>query len=199
MNKKALVLATRNRDKSREIRDIFRASGIIIWDVSEFPQAPEVEETGKTLEANALLKARTIFKILKLPVLADDTGLEVLALNNAPGVYSARYAGENVSYEENNYKLLHEMFTVPAGKRAARFRCVSAFVAEGVEHTVEGTCTGAIATELRGKQGFGYDPLFIPMGFDKTFAELDMETKNRLSHRAEAFRAMKDYLIKLDF
>ena len=199
MNKKALVLATRNPDKAREIRDIFRRSGILIWSVSEFPQAPEVEETGETLKDNALLKARTIFGVLHLPVLADDTGLEVRALNNAPGVYSARYAGEDATYADNNRKLLHELRDVPPDERDASFRCVAAFVADGIEHTFEGVCTGTIGAEPRGWNGFGYDPLFVPMGFDKTFAQLDAETKNRLSHRAEAFRAMCDYLVKLDF
>ena len=190
-----LVLATRNPGKVREIRALLGEFPCEIIDLGSFPELPEVIEDGQTLEQNARKKAWTIFQATKLPALADDSGLEVQALGMRPGVFSARYAGEHVSYEDNNRKLLDELKGVPGRLRTARFRCVAAFVAEGVEHVTEGVCEGSLALELRGVHGFGYDPLFIPNGFQESFAELSPEVKNRISHRSEAFQAMRRFLL----
>jgi XTP/dITP diphosphohydrolase len=131
-----------------------------------------------------------------LPVLSDDTGLEVFSLDMAPGVYSARYAGQNVSYADNNRKLLKELNGLDGDKRKAQFRCIIAFVSEGVERVFEGVCKGSIIEQERGTGGFGYDPLFKPQGFDQTFAELPPDTKNLISHRGKALDVTKEFLIQ---
>jgi len=177
-----LLLATRNPGKIGEITALLE--GI-----------PEVDEDGKTLEENALKKARLAFAATQYPSLADDTGLEVFALQMAPGVRSARYSGEDATYEMNNEKLLSALAGVPAQERKARFRCVVAFVDKGTEHVAEGICNGMIAGACRGEEGFGYDPLFIPDGYPLTFAELSREVKNSISHRARALGVMRSYLI----
>jgi XTP/dITP diphosphohydrolase len=148
------------------------------------------------LEANALKKARTAFARTGLPSLADDSGLEVYYLNGKPGVHSARYAGENATYDDNNRKLLRAMLGTMLEQRTARFRCVIAFVAKDIEKVVEGVCPGSIAEEPRGSGGFGYDPLFVPDGFTKTYAELSSDTKNRISHRGKALNEIKDVLVR---
>jgi len=180
-----LVIATRNIHKLDEIRGIFDFGGLEVASAFDFPEIPDVVEDRDTLEGNALKKAVEIAAATGLWAMADDSGLEVEALNGAPGVYSARYAGEHCSYADNNAKLLR----VLAGKenRAARFRTVIALSdPEGHAQTVEGECAGVIIEELRGTNGFGYDPLFIPDGYTQTFAELDAGEKNRISHRARA-------------
>ena len=183
-----LLVATRNRHKLEEILQIFALPGMTLLAADEVPGLPEdVVEDAETFERNALKKARELCRASGLWTLADDSGLEVAALNNAPGVYSARYAGEPCSYQANNAKLLREL----AGKadRRARFRCVIALCApDGREWTVDGSCPGRIIRETRGANGFGYDPLFVPDGFEQTFAELDGATKNRISHRGNALR-----------
>jgi XTP/dITP diphosphohydrolase len=195
-----LILATRNPGKSKEIRAILHSLPIEIISLLDTVDLPEVVEDGTTLELNALKKAREIFRAAGIPSLADDSGLEVYALGMRPGVLSARFAGERVSYEANNQKLLHEMRDLPQGQRGARFRCVTAFVARDLEKISEGICTGKIIAKTRGRGGFGYDPLFVPDGYDKTFAELSLEVKNRISHRAQALQMMKlvleDYFLK---
>ena len=194
---KTIILATLNKGKEEEIRKLFEGLSIELKGLRHFPEIPETKETGATLEANALLKARTIHQRLRLPVISDDTGLEVFALGKQPGVYSARYAGENVSYADNNRKLLSEMKKFKGNDRAAQFRTVAAFVSDQVEHIVEGVCKGEILEKQRGTAGFGYDPLFRPEGSQKTFAELSTEEKNVLSHRGKAFLAMKDFLLNV--
>jgi XTP/dITP diphosphohydrolase len=194
MMPKKLVLATKNPGKVREMRAILADIPVGIQSLIDFPYAPEIVEDGDSLEENALKKARIIFNYLKLPVLSDDTGLEVFSLGLAPGVYSARYAGQNVSYADNNRKLLKELNGLDGDKRKAQFRCVVAFVSEGVEKVFEGVCKGSIIEQERGTGGFGYDPLFKPQGFDQTFAELPPETKNLISHRGNALKAAKEFL-----
>ena len=182
-----LVLATRNAHKLEEIRDIFDFKSLDVLSAFDFPEIPDVVEDGDTLEANAVKKAVEIAKATGCWALADDSGLEVAALGGAPGIYSARYAGEQCSYSDNNEKLLCEL----AGKpdRSAQFRTVIALSdPEGNVQTVEGACPGRIIEELRGSNGFGYDPLFVPEGYTETFAELDSEVKNRISHRARALQ-----------
>ena len=182
-----LVIATRNAHKLGEIRAIFDFRGLEVRSAFDFPEIPDVVEDGDTLEANAEKKATEIAKATGCWALADDSGLEVAALGGAPGVYSARYAGEQCSYSGNNEKLLREL----AGKpdRSAQFRTVIALSdPAGNVQTLEGVCPGVIIEELRGINGFGYDPLFVPEGCTETFAELSAEVKNRISHRARALR-----------
>ena len=181
-----VLVATRNRHKLEEIRQIFALPGLDLLAADELPGLPaDVEEDADTFEGNALKKARVLCAASGLWTLADDSGLEVAALDNAPGVYSARYAGEPCSYPANNAKLLRELGA--SEDRRARFRCAIALCApDGREWTVDGSCPGRILHAARGANGFGYDPLFVPDGFDKTFAELDGATKNRISHRGRA-------------
>ena len=155
-----LVIATRNEDKIREIREIFEGSGFELSSLSEFPQAPEVEETGETLLENALLKAESAANATGLPAIADDTGLFVDALNGEPGVRSSRYAGENVSYEENRKMLLKNLDNVPEAERTARFETIAVLVDEREHFTAKGEVEGLITSEQRGSNGFGYDPIF---------------------------------------
>lgn len=182
-----LVIATRNKHKLEEIHTIFKLPGLTLLSAMDFPDVPDVVEDGKTFEENAVKKAVTLARATGLWTLADDSGLEVDALNEEPGVYSARYAGEPVSYPANNRKLLAEMKSIT--NRRARFRCVIALASPGGKaQTVEGRCEGAIIHGLRGGQGFGYDPLFVPDGYSETFAEMNPEAKNAISHRGRAFK-----------
>ncbi len=189
-----LVLATRNPHKTEEMRALLSGSGITIRDLTEFPDCPEVEEDGKTLEDNALKKALAAHRCTGLPVIADDTGLEVYYLLGAPGVYSARYAGENATYEDNNRRLLEEMKQVPPRKRQARFRCVVALVGKGLEQYFEGKVEGDLLREPRGSNGFGYDPIFRPQGDARSYAELSADEKNAVSHRGLAIRQLQEFL-----
>lgn len=185
---KTLLLATRNPNKIREILEILGDSGFHLRSLLDYPELPDTVEDGATLEENALKKARSALRLTGLPSLADDSGLEVFHLNGKPGVHSARYAGETATYADNNRKLLRELQNASSEERRAVFRSVIAFVAPGVEQIVEGRSPGTIAKEPRGKGGFGYDPLFIPEGFDKTYAELEQHLKNRISHRGIALQ-----------
>lgn len=180
-----LVIATRNPHKLAEIQAIFNMKGLDVCSALDFPDIPDVVEDGDTLEGNAIKKAVALCSATGLTALADDSGLEVEALGGAPGVYSARYAGEPCSCAGNNAKLLREL----SGKsnRRARFRTVIALACPGKEPVaVEGIADGVIAGAPRGENGFGYDPLFIPDGYKQTFAELSSKVKNRISHRARA-------------
>jgi XTP/dITP diphosphohydrolase len=182
-----LILASRNRHKLEEIRTLFDLPGLELSSALDHPEIPDVEEDGKTFEENAVKKAATLARAMGCWALADDSGLEVDALGGAPGVYSARYAGEPVSYPANNQKLLRELRG--ATDRRARFRCVVALASPlGKARTVEGRCEGRIIHEIRGAKGFGYDPLFVPDGFEKTFAEMESSAKNRISHRGRALQ-----------
>lgn len=189
-----LVLASRNKNKIQEMKELVSGLGIEVFSALDFPELEEVEEDLPTLEGNALKKARYVHQKTGLPALSDDTGLEVQALKGAPGVYSARYAGERASYQDNVLKLLKEM----DGKenRKAQFRTVVALVAKENEHEFEGICEGEIIKEQRGEKGFGYDPVFLPNGFDATFAELDSSTKNEISHRGRAIQKFISFLSK---
>ena len=184
-----IFLATNNRHKIEEISIILRHSvpALEITTINNYPNFPKVEEDAPTLEGNALLKARAGFRETGLLTLADDTGLEVFYLNMQPGVFAARYAGPSATYADNNAKLLQTMKGVPPRRRHARFRCAVAIVGKGVEKTAEGFIEGMIRESPRGTGGFGYDPLFVPQGFDRTYAELSSEEKNTFSHRARAF------------
>ena len=180
-----LVIATRNAHKLDEIHHIFDFQHLEVLSAFDFPDVPDVVEDGETLEENAKKKAVEVALATGCWALADDSGLEVAALDGAPGVYSARYAGEHCSYADNNAKLLQEL--TGKSNRSARFRTVIALSdPAGRVETVSGECAGAIIKEQRGTNGFGYDPLFVPDGYSQTFAELSVEEKNRISHRANA-------------
>jgi XTP/dITP diphosphohydrolase len=182
-----LVIATRNAHKLEEIQEIFDFQGLEVLSAFDFPEVPDVVEDGDTLEANAIKKAVEVAEATGCWSLADDSGLEVAALDGAPGVYSARYAGEQCSYTDNNDKLLREL--ADQDDRSAQFRTVLALSdPEGNVQTLEGACPGEIIEDLRGTNGFGYDPLFIPKGYSETFAELDSSIKNKISHRARALQ-----------
>lgn len=187
-----LVLASRNKNKIEEMKSLVAGLGIEVFSALDFPELEEVEEDLPTLEGNALKKARYVHQQTGLPALSDDTGLEVEALNGAPGVYSARYAGENATYQDNVLKLLREMNGNK--NRSAQFRTVVALVTQDEEFTFEGICEGEIIAEQRGEKGFGYDPVFLPKGFENTFAELDGSTKNEISHRGRAIHKFISFL-----
>lgn len=186
-----ILIASRNEHKIQEIREIFDLPGVEWVSTAEFPELADVVEDGDTFEANAVKKATELARATGLWALADDSGLEVTALGNAPGVISARYAGEPCSHAKNNEKLLRELAN--QSDRSARFRCVAALSdPSGKSQTVSGSCPGHILSALRGTEGFGYDPLFVPEGYDTTFAEMGAEQKNRLSHRGHAMKAAQE-------
>ena len=193
-----LVLATQNQDKVREIKSFLSGLKIRILTLDNFKPTSKLKETGQTLEENALQKAEQVYRLTKLPSLADDSGLEVEYLKGKPGVRSSRFAGEKATYLDNNLKLLRLLKNVPAQKRKARFRCVMALkLNEKKTKLLKGKVSGSIATERKGKSGFGYDPVFyIPM-LKKTFAQLSLKQKNRISHRAKALEKVKKYLQSL--
>ena len=191
-----LVLATNNQDKIREIRNLLDDLPITILTSDDFLEFPDPEETGETLEENAVLKAREISEFTGHPALADDSGLEVDALDGAPGVYSSRYAGPGCTYEDNNRKLLGELEGVPDDKRTARFRCVIAVAwSPGEIETVEGRAEGVIAGDIVGRKGFGYDPVFYYPPADKRFSEMSLDEKNLVSHRGKALTLARDVII----
>lgn len=193
--KRKLVIATNNAHKLQEIAAIL-GDEIELLSLKDICCFDEIPETAETLEGNALMKARYIRDRFGMDCFADDTGLEVEALHGAPGVYSARYAGgEGHDSEANMQKLLKEL--QGETNRAARFRTVIALLMDGEEHLFEGIVNGSIIEEKRGAAGFGYDPLFVPTGYDATFAELGEEVKNQISHRARAVQQLVDFLRKV--
>ncbi|MEA5129322.1 MAG: non-canonical purine NTP diphosphatase [Proteiniphilum sp.] len=189
---KEMVFATNNPHKLDEIRKIGEGR-LRILSLADIDCHEEIEETGNTLEENALIKARFIKEKYGYDCFADDTGLEVDALKGAPGVYSARYAGEGCSFTDNMDKLLTALQGIE--NRTAQFRTVIALVLNGKEYLFDGVIKGKIIEEKRGSTGFGYDPIFMPDGYDKTFAELGNEVKNTISHRALAMEKLVDFLI----
>ncbi|MCS5695277.1 XTP/dITP diphosphatase [Desulfofundulus thermocisternus] len=195
-----LVLATRNPGKVRELSQLLSPLGYEVLSLEHFPGVPEVVEDGATFKDNAVKKATAVARHTGQLALADDSGLEVDYLGGAPGVRSARFAGEGHDDRANNEKLLRLLAGVPPEKRTARFRCVVAVATpEGKVLTTEGTCEGIIAEEPRGEGGFGYDPLFYVPSCGKTFAELEPEVKNRISHRGRALALMREILAGLRY
>ncbi len=190
-----LVLATRNPHKGAELAAILAGLPVRIRTMDEFPDVPDVVEDGETCEANAVKKARAVSEATGLLAVADDTGLEVDALGGRPGVYAARYAGQQATYEDNCRKLLQELAGVPHDRRTARFVTVAA-VAEPSEkvQVTTGRLDGLITEAQVGEQGFGYDPVFYVPDLGKTLAELSSEEKNRISHRAKAFAQVRELL-----
>ncbi|MFM2490311.1 ribonuclease PH [Enterococcus avium] len=192
IEEKTIVIATRNSGKAKEFAALFAKEGYQIKTLLDYPDLPDVEETGMTFEENARLKAETIAQLLQQPVLADDSGLVVDALNGMPGIFSARFAGERKSDAANNAKLLHELTNVPDEQRTAHFHCTLVFAAHTKESlVVEADWDGRIARIPQGDNGFGYDPLFIVPGYDKTSAELTSEEKNKISHRGMAVKELE--------
>lgn len=187
-----LFLASGNPHKIEELQQILKPLGIQLKSTLDYPDAPEVVEDQPDLKGNALKKAQFWYDKTGLPSIADDTGLEVNALNGAPGVYSARYAGENVTYQDNVDKLLKELDGEK--NRSAQFRTVIAYINSDKNHLFEGVCKGEILAEEKGSKGFGYDPIFQPEGYEKTFAELDAEEKNKISHRGKALEKFLDFV-----
>ena len=186
-----IIFATGNEGKMREIREILAGMETEILSMKEAGLQSDAEETGTTFEENAVLKAKAVYEKMKMPVISDDSGLEVDYLNGAPGVYSHRYAGENATDADRCSKLLSELSGVEKEKRTARFVCVICFIDEnGTETVIRGTCEGYIGTEPRGENGFGYDPVF--MYGDRSFAEISAEEKNSVSHRADALRKFSE-------
>jgi XTP/dITP diphosphohydrolase len=195
-----LVLATRNNDKVREISEMLEArTELQLLSLHSYPDAPVVVEDGTTYEENAIKKASTLATYTGHLTIADDSGLEVDALDGAPGVYSARYGGENASDQDRITKLLDAIQGVPADQRSGRFICVVA-IADPLSQpeVVRGVCEGHITHTPRGEAGFGYDPVFVPAGYDKTFAELGDEIKNRISHRARALDKARKRLSEMN-
>lgn len=186
-----IVFATNNKHKVREISDLLDKNFTLL-SLADLNITEEIPEEAETLEENALFKARYVHEKTGLNVFADDTGLEVSALGGAPGVYSARYAGEGRSFDDNIEKLLREMQNTT--DRSARFRTVIALILNGTEYLFEGTVDGEIIMERRGNGGFGYDPVFLAAGYDRTFAEIPLGEKNRISHRAKAVRHLLEFL-----
>ncbi|MGI6226479.1 MAG: XTP/dITP diphosphatase [Peptococcales bacterium] len=187
MGNQKVVIATGNQGKLQEFRKLLQPLNIEVLSLEDFPEIGEIEEDGTTFAQNALIKAKTVNDTVKMISLADDSGLEVDYLRGLPGVHSARFAGEPKDDKANNDKLLGLLEGVPLEKRTARFKCVIAIIDfDGKEYLAEGSCEGLILTEEQGKAGFGYDPLFYVPQYQKTFAELEMEAKNKISHRGIA-------------
>ena len=192
-----IIIATHNHGKIAEFKQLLSDLPITIYSLHDFPNIPEVEETGTTFHENAKLKAETIANILGKPVVADDSGLVIDALDGAPGVYSARYAGEPTDDERNIAKVLEKLAYANDKKRTAFFVCVLAFAIPNKDTIFqEGKCYGTITQKPVGEYGFGYDPIFIPNGYKETFAQLDAMIKNKLSHRYHALLAMRQYLLE---
>ena len=199
---KTVIIATKNQGKAKEFESLFAAKGYEVKTLLDVPDSPDIEETGTTFEENAILKAEAISKEYNQVVIADDSGLIVDALDGRPGVYSARYAGEDKSDEANTNKVLSELKGVPEKERTARFYCALAVASPNQKTiTVSGTIEGFITEQPVGKNGFGYDPIFFVKELGKTTAELSKDEKNKISHRANALKALEgklDTFLKLE-
>lgn len=192
---KELLVATRNKKKLEEIRYLLKDLNLKITSLDDYPDLPTIEEDGKTFAQNAIKKAATIALATKKLTLGEDSGLEVAALRNHPGIYSARYSDPGATDEKNNRKLLKELKDVPLNKRQARYRCsVALATGKKLIGVVEGRCSGMIALKRAGKNGFGYDPLFMIPRYQKTFGELSSEMKAKMSHRYRALEKFKKLL-----
>ncbi|WP_100402174.1 XTP/dITP diphosphatase [Bacillus sp. FJAT-42315] len=190
-----VIIATKNKGKAKEFAEMFASFEMKVETLLDYPEYADVEETGETFEENAILKAEEICRLTGRLVIADDSGLMIDALDGRPGVYSARYAGEEKSDEANIQKVLKELHGVASDKRTARFYCALAIAMPGKETaTVAGTCEGKITEEKQGTNGFGYDPIFYVESFEATMAELAPETKNSISHRGNALNKLKELL-----
>lgn len=190
-----VIFATQNKGKSQEVKNLFEGTNIQIVTLADLGNDIDIEETGTTLYENALIKAKTIYEIYKMPVISDDSGLEIELLNGRPGVYSARYAGENCSFDDNNKKVTEELKSFPHPHRA-KFVSQALYFDGSEIISFVGELPGRMIDKPRGNFGFGYDPIFIPDGFANTLAELSLEEKNVISHRAKSFEQLKSKLVK---
>ena len=193
---KRMLIATTNKGKMDDIREIFKGLNLEILSFLDFDNYPEVIEDGDTFEANAIKKAKAAYDFFKIHVVADDSGLSVSQLNGAPGVISARYAGENATDEQNNNKLISELENFPE-PHLAKYICIAVYYNGTNLKVVDGDCKGRIIRQGRGSNGFGYDPYFIPDGYELTMGELSLQEKNKISHRFKAFEQLKEILIDL--
>ncbi len=196
---KEIFIGTKNEGKIKEIKEILNFSFVKWITFRELDRWLEIEEVGKTFEENAILKGKTFARYFNLPTISDDSGLEVDALGGEPGIYSSRYSEPESNDEKNIKKVLEKLKGVPFPERTARFRCVAAFVIpDGEIVTAEGLCEGHIGFEPKGEKGFGYDPIFIPLGYERTLAQFSLQEKNKISHRGKALRLLKrkiEYLL----
>ncbi|WP_243386130.1 XTP/dITP diphosphatase [Bacillus kexueae] len=192
---KEIVVATKNKGKVKEFVDMLEPRGFTVLSLLDIDESIDVEETGTTFQENAILKAETISKMVNKPVIADDSGLAIDALNGEPGVYSARYAGDEKNDRQNIEKVLVKLQNIPKEKRTARFHCVLAYAHPEKETvTVDGTCEGFITEDILGENGFGYDPIFFVPEKEKTMAQMTKEEKNQISHRANALKQFESIL-----
>ena len=197
---KEFIIATKNQGKLREIRELLKDFDFKVTSLADYPDAPDIVEDGDSFAANALIKANIIGRYTGKLVMGEDSGIEVDYLNGAPGIYSARFAGEHATDEDNNKKLMQELSGVSADKRSARYQCYCALV-DGDKQIdiVHGSCEGFITEDPRGNNGFGYDPYFLIEEYGKTFGELDPSIKAKISHRAQALKLVKELLSKNSF
>ncbi|MGK9367469.1 RdgB/HAM1 family non-canonical purine NTP pyrophosphatase [Melioribacter sp. Ez-97] len=191
-----IIFATQNQGKNKEVKNILNGNSLEVYSLYDLGNNIEIEETGNTFKENAFLKAKTIYDVYKVPVIADDSGLEIEQLDGRPGVFSARYAGENCTFDDNNKKVLKELEDKPEPHNA-RFVCHAVFYDGDNLLEAVGYLKGVITKTPAGEHGFGYDPIFIPEGYDKTLAELELEEKNKISHRSMAFKELKEKILKL--
>lgn len=195
MEMRELVVATKNKSKLREIKELLKDFNFKITSLADYPNAPEVVEDGKTFAQNALKKAATIALYTKKLTLGEDSGIEIKALGNKPGIHSARFSGEKATDKKNNVRMLKLLQKVPPSKRQARYRCLAALVdGKSIIDVVGGQCSGFITVRARGNNGFGYDPYFLIARYNKTFGELDPAIKAKISHRARALKKIKKIL-----
>jgi len=180
------ILATHNPDKCKELQKALNLYEIKIYTLKDFPEIGEIIEDGNSLEENAFIKSRTVFNLTKIPTISDDTGLYVDSLNGAPGIFSGRYAGENCSYSDNVHKLLSNMQNIDYSIRNATFKTVVTYVSQDLELVAEGSVKGFITRKEKGYKGFGYDPIFYVPEYNKTFAEMNIDEKQKCSHRSIA-------------
>lgn len=191
-----IIFATQNQGKAKEAKAIFADTPFEIISLCDLGNKIDIEETGTTFQENAHLKAKTIYNLYKAPVIADDSGLSIEQLDGRPGVYSARYAGEKCTYEDNNLKLLSELRNYPTPHRAKFISYAVYFDGKNKFETV-GELNGQIIDETRGTNGFGYDPIFVPDGYKQTISELEFNEKNKISHRQKSFSKLKKQLISV--
>lgn len=193
---KKLIFATANKGKIEEVKKLFENTGYEIVSLYDLNNPMEIEETGKTFLENSLIKAKTVYGIYKVPVIADDSGLEIEQLGGRPGVYSARYAFEGCTYDDNNNKVISELKNLPEPHKAA-FVCCAVYYDGRNEIHEFGKVPGRMIMDRRGVKGFGFDPIFVPDGYEITLAEFKLEEKNKISHRSRAFRALKERITGL--
>lgn len=191
---KKIFIASKNKGKINEIKSFLNPFGYEIFSLHDVHGIDDIPETGSTFEENALIKAKAVYDVVKIPVLSDDSGLLVDYLNGQPGVYSARYSGKNPTDEKNTALLLKNLSIAAEPERTAHFKCVIVLYDGLNERYFEGVCYGRISNEPRGNEGFGYDPVFIPDGYEKTFAELPADIKNKISHRGNALRSLVKFI-----